>query len=82
MNSGFWDYMVCWQNSEINFVARELGTLRRRDHYEVIGISLLYPQSKFELAGMNIWGSVLVCVDVHFVTASQKWRTISSNVMK
>jgi hypothetical protein len=56
--------MVCEQSNEINFVVRELGSLRRRDRYEMIATSLLYLRSKFELAGMNTCGSVVVRVRV------------------
>jgi hypothetical protein len=35
-------------------------------------VTILYLQSKFELASMNTCGPVVVRVDVYFVTASQK----------
>jgi hypothetical protein len=37
---------------------RELGILRRRNHYEMMAISLLYFQSKSELVGGNSCDSV------------------------
>jgi hypothetical protein len=49
----------------------------------MVGTSLPYHKSKYELAGMNTCGFVMVHVDVYFVAASQKWRRmISSNVMQ
>jgi hypothetical protein len=48
----------------------------------MITTSLLYHQSKFELADRNKCGSVVVRVDVCVVTASQKWRKIFSNNVK
>jgi hypothetical protein len=49
----------------------------------MIATPVLYLQSKFELAGMNTCGSVVVRVDVCFVTESQKWRRIIySNFMQ
>jgi hypothetical protein len=76
-------YEVCYQSSEINFVVRELANLRLRDHYEMIATSLLYLQSKFELASLNTCGSVVVRVDICLLTASQKWRIITaSNFMQ
>jgi ABC-type Fe3+-siderophore transport system permease subunit len=49
----------------------------------MIAIFLLYLKSNCELAGMNLCGSVVVHVDVYFITVSQKWgRIILSNVMQ
>jgi hypothetical protein len=42
----------------------ELATLQRGDHYEMITTSLLYLHSQFELASLNMCGSVVVHVDV------------------
>jgi hypothetical protein len=51
----------------------ELGIVWRRDSYEMIATSLLYLQSKSELAGMNIYGSVVVHVDICYsVTTMEK----------
>jgi hypothetical protein len=48
----------------------------------MIATSLLYLQSKTELAGMNKCGSVTVPVDVFFATPPQKFGKISSNIMQ
>jgi hypothetical protein len=55
---------------------RELAILQRPDRYEMVATSRLYLQSKFELANMNTCCSVVVLVNVYFVTASQKLRII------
>jgi hypothetical protein len=49
------------------------------DHYETIATSLLYLDSQFELASMNTYGSLVVHVNVGFITASHKWRRIISS---
>jgi hypothetical protein len=43
--------------------------LQHRDRYEMIATSLLYLDSKLELANMNTCGSVVVRVNVCFVTS-------------
>jgi hypothetical protein len=57
--------------------------LRHPDRYEMIATSPLYLQSKFELANMNTYDSVVVSADVCYVTAPQRWKIIiSSDVMQ
>jgi hypothetical protein len=52
---------------------QELGTLQHQDHYEMIAASLLYLQSKSELASMNTCGSVVVCCKFcHSITKMAK----------
>jgi hypothetical protein len=43
---------------------RELAILRLRDCHEMIATSLLYLQSKCDMASMNVCGSVVVRIDV------------------